>query len=288
LPRFLALGAALTLVTWSYDSLCLTWLLKATLGHRGQAQGATLRAILPLKAASYLLNTVNYHAASLGMAYLIGRRKGVSFLEAAGALAVLSYLDVIAVTTLALIGTWLAPSFFGPYPALQAWVKTAATLVLGGALLAAIALQSSWQWSVLQKLRNWAPLRPLAALSLPAMLAGLVLRSGLILLYAAGAHLLMQAFGMRPLWGRMLIAVPLLTAVGTLPISVSGFGSTQVLMRSFYAPFVAAGQPVQAVVDGFSTLYIVSFLGWRMLLAAPFFARIARELRQRPAVPAGS
>lgn len=284
LPRFAATGVVATVVTWLYDSWCLSWLVRTTLGDRGAASQSSWRAMLPLKAASYLLNMVNYHAASLGMAYLIGRRQKVAFLEAAGALALLSYLDIIAVSVMAMVGVWVAPDFFGPYPALQAWLKTVATVVIAVALAVALALQSSWQLQLLQRLRGLAPLRPLAAMRPQAMLVGLLLRGGLVLMYAATGFGLMRAFGMQPQWGRMLIAVPILTVVGTLPISVSGLGSTQVLMRSFYGPFVVAGQPIQAVVDGFSTLYIVGILLWRALLAAPFFPRIVKELRS----PAGS
>lgn len=279
--RFFALLVPISIGVWVYDSLCLTWLVRTTLGHRGQAGGDRLRDLAPLKAASYLLNMVNYHAAALGMAFLVGRRKGVPFLEAAGALALLSYMDIIAVTAMALCGIWMAPEFFGPYPALQAWLKTLAVLVFSGALASVMVLQSGWKHPLLDKLRDLAPLRPLAALRPGPMLVGLLLRSGLIGLYTGTVWMLVQPFGMVPQAGRLLIALPIITVVGTLPISVSGVGSTQVLMRSFYAPFVQDGRDPAAVIDAFSTVYIVGGILTRLVIAAPFFRRIAAELRQR-------
>jgi uncharacterized membrane protein YbhN (UPF0104 family) len=279
---FAATAAVIALTTWVYDSWCLTWLIGATLGHRGNPQPVKLRAILPIKGASYLLNIVNYHAAALGMAYLVGRRKGVPYLEAAGAMATLSYIDLVAVTAMAMVGVWLAPEFFGPYPALQVWLKTVALAVFAGALTTALVLQSGMKHALLDKLRNFAPLRPISALGPRQMLVGLALRSLLILVYAATAYAQLAAFGLQPTWGRVFVAVPILTVVGTIPISVSGFGSTQVLMRSFYSPFVAVGLPAVATIDGFSTLYIASFIVVRLFIAAPFFKAISRELQERP------
>lgn len=280
--RLALITAGATVFGWLYDSACLTWLVRVTLGHRGKPEPVSLASILPLKASSYLLNILNYHAAALGMAWLIGRRKGVPYLEAAGALAVLSYIDLIAVTAMAVVGILVSPEFFGPYPALQIWLQTVAVGVFGGALATALLLQSRLSHPLLERLRALAPLRPLAALGPGDMLVGVVLRVGFILFYATAAYLQMGTFGMTPQWGRIFVALPILTVVGTIPISVSGYGSTQVLMRSFYAPFVPAGQSAVAVVDAFSTLYITGYMVFRLVLAAPYFRAIASELRQRP------
>ncbi len=283
---FAVVAVASVLVVWLYDALCLTWLLRTTLGHRGHPQALGLRQLLPLKAASYLINIVNYHAAAMGMAWLVGRRKGVPFMEAAGALALLSYLDILAVTAMSMVGVWMAPEFFGPYPQLQGWLKMVALVVFVGALSGALVIQSRWRLPIVDKLRNFAPLRPLAALRPQALLIGVAMRSVLILLYAVSAFFTMRAFQMQPQWGRLFIALPITTVVGTLPISVSGVGSTQLLMRQFYAPFVVTAAAAGPVIDAYSTLQIATYLVVRIAVALPFFGPIAAELRQRPADPA--
>lgn len=282
LAVFFASMVPTTVVIWIYDSLCLSWLVRQTLGHRGRAGGDGLRSLAPVKAASYLLNMLNYHAAALGMAWLVARRKGVPFLEAAGALALLSYMDIIAVTAMAMAGVWLAPEVFGRWPALQGWLQTVAVVVFSGALTSVLLLQSGLRHPWLERLRALPPLRPLAALSPAKMVVGLALRAGLIALYTASVWWLVHAFGMVPSWRRMLIAMPVVTVVGTLPISVSGVGSTQVLMRGFYGPFVQDGRDPTAVVDAFSTAYIFAGIVCRLFVAAPFFRAIAAELRERP------
>jgi len=283
LVRYGLVVVVTTVGIWIYDSLCLVWLVRATLGHRGRPESGTLRELAPLKAASYVLNILNYHAASMAMAWLIGRRKGVPFLEAAGALATLSYLDLVAVTAMAVVGLQLAPEVVGHDPALQTWLRTVAALVFGVALLCLALLQSGWQLPVLVRLRQRSILRPLSALGPVAMLQGLALRSGLILAYTASAYQILKAFGLSPEWGRMFVAVPVLTVVGTIPISVSGIGTTQVLMRTFYAPFVTGPGDPAPVIDAFSTAMILGYIACRLLLAAPYLRTVLAELRQRTA-----
>ena len=281
LAPFLGALVSISLVVWLYDSLCLLWLVRRTLGHAGAPGGDSLRELMSLKGASYLINMLNYHAAALGMAWLLARRKQVPFLEAAGALALLSYMDILTVTAMSMVGIWLAPEFFGPYPELQTFLKAVAVLVFGGALSSVLLLQSSLDLPVLRKLRALAPLRPLAALKPARMLEGIALRAGILALYTGSVWWLVQFFGMVPDLGRLCVAMPIITVVGTLPISVSGVGSTQVLMRSFYAPFVGDGRDPAAVVDAFSTLYIFCGALCRLAIAAPFFRAIAAELKGR-------
>lgn len=285
LARYATVVVGTTVVVWLYDSLCLVWLVRATLGHRGKPRPVTLADLAPVKAASYVLNILNYHAASMAMAWLIGKRKGVSFLEAAGALATLSWLDLLAVTGMAVTGLWLAPEVLGPHPALQIWLQVVAAIVFGLGLLAVLVLQSGWNVPVLVRLRELAPLRPLAALRPVRMLQGLVLRAAMIVAYTVAADQIMRSFGMTPTWGRLFVAMPILTVVGTIPISVSGIGTTQVLMRSLYAPFVTDGRAPGPVIDAYSTAMIVGYIAARLLVAGPYLRRITAELRDEPARP---
>ena len=76
-----------TLVIWLFDSACLVWLIDVTLGHRGEQRPMLLRQIAAIKAASYILNIINYNAATIGMGWLVSRRKKVGVVEAVAALA---------------------------------------------------------------------------------------------------------------------------------------------------------------------------------------------------------
>ncbi len=268
-----------SVIVWLYDTACVTWLIGQTLRDRGRA--LPWKTLLPVKAASYAINAINYHAATLAMAWLVGKRKQVSFLEATGALALLSYLDLVAVAGMVAAGLMLAPDVVAAQPGLQAWLQGVTVAIFVGAVASVLLLQSGWKLPLLVKLRALPVLRPLAALSPGAMVVGIVLRTGLVMAYAAINMQLMACFGMQPTWGRMLVVLPILTVVGTVPISVSGIGTTQVLMRVLYAPFVADGRDAAPVIDAFSTAMIVGFVGVRLVVALPFLRGILAELREQ-------
>ena len=149
-----------TVLVWLYDTACVTWLLGLTLAGRGQP--LPWKTLLPVKAASYAINAVNYHAATLAMAWLVGKRKNVTFLEAAGALGLLSYLDLVAVAGMVATGLVVAPDVVAAQPGLQSWLQGATVLIFTAALVSVLALQSGWQLPILVRLRGLAVLRPLA------------------------------------------------------------------------------------------------------------------------------
>ncbi len=285
---FIGVILAVSLVVWLYDSYCLVWLIGVTLGHRGTQQNITLKQVLPLKAASYVLNMLNYHAAALGMAVLVGRRKQVPFLEAAGALAVLSYLDLVSVASMCVAGLLLAPDVLGGNQSLQQTVQILVTGIFCVALLCLALLQSKWNWPFLVRLRGISVLRPLASLRPSAMIVGVLLRMGLMLMYTVAAVAVMRTFGMQPEWRRMLVAMPILTVIGTLPLSVSGVGTTQVPMRWLYAPFVVDGRAPSPVIDAYSLAFIFAYIVVRLFIAAPFLRAINAELRAAPATAEAS
>lgn len=278
---FVAAMAVTTGVVWIYDTYCLTWFVRQTLGHRGRPEGASLRELAPVKAASYVLNILNYHAATVGMAWLIGRRKRVSFIEATGALAVMSWVDLVAVAAMAVAGIWLDPDLFSDRQALQGGLQAIAGVVFTVALLSVFLLQSGWRLGILQRLRQVPLLRPISSLTPLAMLQGLLLRIVLVLAYTLSGAVVMLAFDMQPQWGRLFVAMPILIVVGTVPISVNGIGTTQVLMRSLYAPFVVGGRAPGPVIDAYSSAMIIGFIVCRLVIAAPFLRSVLSELQQR-------
>lgn len=298
-----------TLVTWLADSASLVWLLRRVFGPPASASGGTddplaFPAICRLKAASYVVNIVNYHAATLGMAWVIARRRGVGFVAAASALAVLSWLDLVALALLVSGGLALAPSILGDDGDLHGLVRVVSFAIpLGAAILVAIArgrahiplIASLSQAPAVDagKVRRGlhvfagivlTALAPLGSLSLAALSLGICIRLGFVLLYVVLNHQLMVAFGMTPTLTELCVLLPVMTVVGVVPLSVSGIGTTQILARTLYARFVPAGLAVAPVIDAYTTALIIGFIAARGLLALPVLSGVLAELRSASAV----
>ena len=268
-----------TLATWLADSACLTWLIGRNLADRGDPRGTSLRQILPLKAGSYVLNIVNYNAATLGMAYVVARRRRVSFLEATAALSVLSYVDLLALAALVTVGLQVSPEVISVLPGLVDRLVWLVTGVFSFGVFVLLLIQSPLRWRPLEVIRGWAIVRPLAAMSPVDMALGVLMRAGFVMLYVAANFWMMRCFGMSPEWGPMLTIVPVLTVVGVVPLSISGLGTTQLLMRTLYAPFVADGRDPTPVIDAWSTSMIFGFILIRLLVALPYLPSLLVEIQ---------
>ena len=268
-----------TIFAWLYDSACVTWLVAQTFGARGEP--LRWRQLLPVKAASYAINAINYPLAALAISWLVARRKKVPFLEATGALALLSYLDLLALGSFVAAGLLLAPEVVASEPTLQRPVQIVTAMILLGGVTGVAVLKSELPVPLLASLRRAQILKPLVDIAPTKLLIGVVLRMGLVASYTVTNFMMMRSFGMEPQWGRLFVVMPFLTVLGTIPASVSGIGTTQIPMRKLYAPFVVGGREAAPVVDAFSTAMILGFVVVRLVLALPFLRGILRELREK-------
>jgi uncharacterized membrane protein YbhN (UPF0104 family) len=260
-----------------------TFTVRHLLGAVGTRVGAG--EFLRVKGASYLLNIVNYNLALVLMAAVVKRRTARGWGAAGSPFVLLNFVDlaVFGALTLAAIGSGASP--LGPGP--TRWmVLFGIGAVAGVPVLAAFArLRVGPAWLVriashdlLEAFRRIAP-RDLAV--------SLVLRSGLILVYAVMNHLFTRAFGMPIPIPDLLVYMPILSLVAFIPISVSGLGSTQVLMRRFFAPYVpaalAASEAGQCgIIDAFSTSSILAVLLIRVAIGLACMPAVARMLAAEP------
>lgn len=274
-----------TLVTWGIDAACLALTLRWTL-RDAPGPALTLAAAARLKGASYLLNAVNYNAATLGMAWVVARRRQVGLLQATVALGVLSWLDLVALALIVTVGLQLAPTMLASHAAMQARLQTLSLWILLASLAIVVLLPARLPLPGWRQLQAWPPLQPLRRLAPWATLLLVAARGGFILVYVWINYLMMQAFHMEPSFEALLVLVPILIVVGVVPVSVSGIGTTQVVARALYQGFVPAGVAAAPLIDAYTTTLIVGFVAARLLVALPFLRGMWAELRQQPTATA--
>lgn len=272
----LGLTLAEVVASWLYDAFSLTVLLR-----RFHAP-VSYREVVPIKGASFLLNVVNYNAGVLAIAYFLRDRRRVPFLETLGSMLLLNGVDLFLMALFMGAG-WL---LFGGQadPALQPVVALIVPLIVGG-FLANIVF-----WKLEPRLRFLHPITQRGLFS-SLRKAGVadyavlsVTRFGLMLIYWGYQYVFFHLFGIEVPVASLMILYPMLVFIGTLPISVAGFGSSQVAARFFFAPFVVAGAGhAEAVVDACSTASLTGFLVWRVaigLICLPL-ARQSSTVRYR-------
>jgi uncharacterized membrane protein YbhN (UPF0104 family) len=269
----LALGFGGTLVTFFTDSYCVK------LAFSRFVCPITYREALPIKATSYFLNILNYNLALVGMAFYLQRSKQAPFWKSLGSMFFLNVMDILGLCvllTIGLLATW-GTDTLTTATQLIAWVMVAGG-VFGFALLVAMC-KLNLRIPVLSRVLKLEMLAPFSELNVVLVLQFVALRILFLMQYLAAQYLFLRLFGVEIPVVRLLVYQPLLTFVQIIPISISGLGTTQVVMRHFYSPYVTAGTRHPAgIIDAFSTTSIFAFLFFRLLVAYLFLGDFSREV----------
>lgn len=252
------------------DAWCLVVL------FRGRAAGLGLRELLRVKGASYLLNVVNYNAATAAIALFLRKRAGVPLLVSVSSLLLLNVVDLAALNVLLSAGLAMNPG--GMDAALRhtlLGVNLSLYAVFAGTLL---YWNAGFDLLVLGRLRTLGIFSAFREARLTDWGRLLVWRLGLLCLYSVHTVILMRLFDMPVPFEVVLATNPIVALVGILPISVSGIGTTQVAMRQLFGAWGSVAR-----IDAFSTTMI--FLGQivRLVIAWVCLAGRGRKPFEVPA-----
>ena len=262
----LGLTLAEVIAAWIYDAFSITVLVR-----RFHAP-VRFREIVPIKGASFLLNVVNYNAGVLAIAYFLRDRRRVPFLETLGSMLLLSGVDLFVMALF--VGAGFLVFGASVDPAVQPIVAGLVPLLVGGFLANLVFWKVEPRLPLLHGLTRRSLFNSLRRARVTDYALLSVLRLGLIVVYAAYQWVFFLVFGVQVPLPVLLVTYPVLVFIGTLPLSVGGFGSTQVAARYFFAPFVlAASAHPEAVVDACTTASLTGFLVWRVaigLFCLPF------------------
>ena len=303
----LTITLAEVLASWLYDTFTMSVLFSRFHGR------VTLREMLPIRGASYILNVINYNAASVGVSYFLRDKKGVPFFESFGSLMFLNGIDLVSFALMISTGVLLVPDL------LAEEVRTPLQIILP--LVFAGLLGNILFWKIEHKLPflHWLTRRALFSAVRRARLSDygvlLALRLGVIALYAVYQYVLLWMFGVRIPLTAVFVYYPLIVFISILPLSVAGFGTTQLAARYFFPPFVlaragalfipAAGllgaalflphtglienvhhvhslvlteaASTNAIIDAFSTATLTGFLIWRVSLGLICLSRLRKR-----------
>lgn len=257
----LLLAAALAVygvVSLALEAIALTRLLAGS----GLTPGVAAR----IKAASYLLAAVHFTVGLGALSVLVRRRTGLDLGRSAGAVLLLSALDLGVLVALSALGSWLLET---RVPAVPAWLLAGTA---GAGLLGLALLRLPVELPGLAALRGWSVLHDLATLPLPRLAELACWRvlfcSSFVLVVGAA----LVAFGIVVPPGDLVVGVLVASLVTSLPIAVSGLGTGQAV---FLYVFRAHGSPETLLAC--SLALSVGLIGMRALMGLLFAREYARE-----------
>jgi hypothetical protein len=268
--RYLAVASAFTGVWLALDSLVLARLVSRF--HRP----LSVRQVLPLRGASYLLMALSYDAAQAGLGLALHRRYDIPLLAIGGTYLFYYLIDL---TTIGLLGSAGAQALPG---ALGEALRIALGALLAGVLLA-FGLLARWARSpserVPQPLRGTRLLATLRRARPRDVAEFLAWRATFYLSFVAFVACSLPAFGIRVPLPDLAALVPLVMSVSALPVTVAGLGSTQLAMWMLYRPYADP-----AAILAYSVVYSATLVLFRMPIALACLPAASDVLarRERP------
>lgn len=252
-----------------------------------------LRDFLRIKGASYLMNIVNYNLALAMMAALVSKRSHRGLAASGSPFILLNLLDLGALGLLVLAGFAVGARPFEDRAVMWTLGALASGGALGGPILGVVARSRLAEGlhagpgvqggvgRVLRHVLRHDILSAFRVVPLGTYMGLCILRMGFVSLYVVSNYFLLRAFGIEVPLADLFVYQPILAFIIFIPISVAGLGSTQVVMRQFYAPHAPSGS--FAVVDAYSTTTIVMYVLVRAvigLLCMPWVTATLRDAKE--------
>ena len=224
-----------------------------------------------LRALSYLLTVIHWHFAKAAVVLRLNTTHGFGILAATSTLLLYQMIGVLVLSVFASAGALLLPRSLG-----LEHVAPTAFVVATGVIASLILLRVDRpRTRLLDELRALTLLQSHRKLEVRdvAIIGGIKVFYQLIfvLVYYWG----MRAFGLAPSFGLVLLATPILQAVGSLPIAPAGFGTQQAAMLLIFADPSAAGSD-RAAILAFGFAQPITTLVARSLIALCYSADLAR------------
>ncbi len=234
----------------------------------------TFAQLAPVKASAYLVGIVNYNVASGGIALWVARRCRVPFLEAASTMLFVNVVDALLLTGLMTLGI----------PVLREPVGTAVQTIAVVAVLGFVAQYAFWQYgdriAPLSRIWGWPIFASFRKARLPTYCKLALMRLAFLLVFIGNYWFAVQAFHLEIPAQQIIAAVPVISFVGVVPVTVAGLGTVQAATIYLFVEFAP-----EASLLALSLAVTAVMTVLRALLGLPFFASVSGELLHRPDDP---
>ena len=269
--RFVPVAVAVSVFVFFIDSGCLVLLFR-----RFNAP-VTYREMLPLKGTSYFLNIINYNAAAAGIALFFRNKKKVPLLKAMSTMLWLNFIDIVSLAVLMLLGLVVGGGSIDPD--LQRWLVIVAVGILVILAGSCVYWNAGFDFLVLGRFRGWTIFDTFKKATLRDYAEFVGLRTAFVATYVVAQWAVMPFFDMHATLRELMLYVPALTFVGTIPFTtIAGLGTVQVLMRDFFAGFAPHGT---AQIDAYSTTSILAFVVCRVVIGYACMGSVSRDFTDR-------
>lgn len=278
------------LIIWTTDTYSLAWLISRF------DKPIRWTAILPARAASYLMSLINYGAGQAMLGYTIKRIRDIPLGDILAAFLLLTAADFVWIVTLAFIGSFIGEQHHILGVNVAPMVQGIGALTYAAVALHLIFWRMHWedrlQGALWQRGFAWLRKRSLFRIFHVATLrdyATLFLsRAPIHAMLVLSVYILVPIFQASIDLKHCLGSIPVAVLIGVIPISWGGVGTSQVAMVDLMAPYVTLRSSAAAAVST-EELLLAMGLVWmftnyflKFLLGIVFLPRVSKLLRGIP------
>jgi hypothetical protein len=123
-------------------------------------------------------------------------------------------------------------------------------------------------------MRTWPVFHAFERVRFADLVLLVVLRVGFVLIQVGIGFVALRLFHIAVPLAEVALYEPMVIFIRSIPLSVSGLGTTQVAMRDFYEAYASV-----PLIDAYSTATIFLYLASRLLIATRYVKRVMAELR---------
>lgn len=231
-----------------------------------------------LRALTYLLTVLHWHVAKAAIVLRLNTTHGVGLVAGASTLLLYQTIGMLVLALFAIVGAWVLPPG-GPRDELL----TLAGLFAAGLLAALFLLRRDGpRIALLDTLRRAPLLRAHHDVGLRDVLvigsAKAAYQALFVFVYFVG----LRAFGLSPSLVDVLVATPILQAIGGLPIAPAGFGTQQAAILFLFSSPEARGSDGPALL-AFALALPITTLTARCGLACLYLGELSPPSRSASA-----
>ena len=265
LAFFFPLATGAVLAWFTLESAAYAYAFSRFNAHLSWREARSLRAL------TYLLTLIHWHVAKAAVVLRLRSTHGVAILAATSTLLLYQMVGMLVLALFAGVG-----ALFLPRTAPVEQLALGSAVLAAGVAAALVTIRSDRpRLRLLDELRGLSLLQAHRRLEVSDLVILGVARAAYQLVFVLAYYFGMRAFGLAPSFSHVMVATPLLQAVGSLPIAPAGFGTQQAAMLFLFSDPAAGGNDGPAILAfGFSLPITTMIL--RGLLAALYLGDLSR------------
>lgn len=271
--RLIGVMAIVTIGAFIADAVTLLPLIR-----RFVSSETNFSEILRVKGVSYFLNALNYSLAAGGMAFVLSRKHGTTFMRAFSPLVWFFFVDIIALGILLAFGFVVHRELFAD-PALANKIPYVLIIVWGIIAGSLIYWNLGFDFFAFGFFRKWRIFSAFSEATWSDYARFVPIRIAFIGVYVMMHYLLLPAFGVEVPIGALIAYAPLIAFVQVIPATVSGLGAVQGVMVALFAAHVVGDEGTgKAVILAYSTVIGPLMMLMRLGIGYLFMSRVTKDL----------